>query len=1172
MLKIFRIGIAISIVITVLSSTILFLNPPAGFSSDDPANPEKRKYNPYVAKASDEGEKAIRGFQIDQKFQVQLWAAEPLLAHPVAFAFDEKNRCFVAESFRIQKGVTDNRGHMHWLADDLNSRTVADRVAIHRKDAKDKFSAQYEKESERIRLLEDTTGSGKANRSTVFADNFHRAEDGLAAGILAREGKVYFTCIPDLWVLQDSKNEGVADSQKSLSTGYGIHVAFYGHDLHGLRVGPDGKLYFSIGDRGLNVVNREGKRLFYPDCGAVMRCNQDGSNLEVIHIGLRNPQELAFDDFGNLFTGDNNSDSGDRARIVEIVEGADSGWRIGYQYGTMMHDKSVPQGNRGPWNYEKLWLPATKEQPAYLFPPIANFTDGPSGFTHYPGIGFSNSYNNHFFLCDFRGSPGGSGIWSFELKPKGSSFELFKPTHFIWNVLATDCDFAPDGAFYLSDWINGWGLSGKGRIYQIKPKDPINQQALNEIKELFAKGFSSYSVEELTKFLSHPHQGIRQEAHFALAKKGEESFASLRKILSNRNSDFVMPKIHALWALAINPRLHSEQIQLIVSALDDSDERIQIQAAKSLANLTQYWNGSTILQNQTKIWLPKLIALLKKNDSPRLQEQIALALYKLGTLPYVNPNETEEIKSKIRNSIMEVIRFHDNKDPYIRHACVMALATVNPIPKQDPKKLIEYSSSEKLAIVLAYRKQVQLGTITIQNAAKQLLPFVQETDNVIFDEVIRAIHDLEITPAYPAIRTLTISNRLSKESILRLLNIRFRLGTREDAQAIATQAGNPESSEMVRLLAIQLLIDWEKPVRLDRLTGLAQVIAPRDVSEIKKVVQGVLSRLFQGSVKIQKQSASLCSKLGITEVGPFLYNLVIDPKTPVETRMEGLITLETLKDKKLAEALEIARNSNEPGLRQIARSIRIRSNPKAVIQELRTVLQTGTLLEKQGSLELLRQAKSKESDEILITYLDNLVNNKLMEELQLDVWLATKDTKNPIIQEKRKQLSTKLEAQKNDLTGYRFLLSGGDASKGKNIFLNNPTAQCQRCHKLEGQGGEVGPALNGIAANQKRQYLLESIVFPNKQIAKGFESVTVTTIDGKTISGIIKENSMKVLKLMTADGKLITIPKEDVESSRSANSAMPEDYSQKLSWSEIRDLVEFLTTLKTPWDESKKGH
>ena len=135
-------------------------------------------------------------------------------------------------------------------------------------------------------------------------------EMGTGAGVLSYRGKVYYTCIPDLFELEDANNDGVAEKRKSLHTGYGVRFAFRGHDMHGLIVGPDGRLYYSIGDRGYNIS----PTMHDPASGAVFRCDLDGSNLEVVATGLRNPQELAFDDYGNLFTGDNNSDSGDKAR------------------------------------------------------------------------------------------------------------------------------------------------------------------------------------------------------------------------------------------------------------------------------------------------------------------------------------------------------------------------------------------------------------------------------------------------------------------------------------------------------------------------------------------------------------------------------------------------------------------------------------------------------------------------------------------------------------------------------------------------------------------------------------------------------------------------------------------------------------------------------------------
>ena len=138
-----------------------------------------------------------------------------------------------------------------------------------------------------------------------------------------------------------------------------------------------------MGDRVLENV----------ESGSVLRCNLDGSDLEIVATGLRNPQELAFDDYGNLFTCDNNSDSGDKARWVYVVEGGDSGWRMAYQY----------FADRGPFNREKIWHPPFAGQAAYIVPPVANMADGPSGLVYDPGVGLPEKYRGSFFLVDFRG-------------------------------------------------------------------------------------------------------------------------------------------------------------------------------------------------------------------------------------------------------------------------------------------------------------------------------------------------------------------------------------------------------------------------------------------------------------------------------------------------------------------------------------------------------------------------------------------------------------------------------------------------------------------------------------------------------------------------------------------------------------------------------------------------
>ncbi|KAJ3053094.1 hypothetical protein HK102_011781, partial [Quaeritorhiza haematococci] len=441
----------------------------------------------------------------------------------------------------------------------------------------------------------DRDGDGKADHAQVFAEGFDGPETGIAAGVLTRKGDVYFTSIPELWLLKDADGDGRADERKSLHAGFGVHVGFLGHDLHGLILGPDGRLYFSIGDRGFNVKTPDGRELIALDSGSVLRCDLDGSNLEIFATGLRNPQELAFNDTGDLFTVDNNSDGGDKARFIHLIEGGDSGWRIGYQF-------LEKPNSRGIWNAEKMWTPELEGKPAYQLPPLANFSDGPSGLAIYPGVGLNDGEKGRFYLSDFRGAAATSGVRSFATRPKGASFELVEPKQFLWGLQATDCDFAPDGALYVSDWVKGWGKTGKGRIWRVSDPAAANDPRVAEVKRLLAEGFDTRSNEDLGRLLAHADRRVRQEAQFALADRvksatGAEAFATLQEAARTAEG---YGRLHAIWGLGQvrrasvdDPHLEIQRAQFahfrreaaptLLALLKDPDAEVRAQAAKVLA-------------------------------------------------------------------------------------------------------------------------------------------------------------------------------------------------------------------------------------------------------------------------------------------------------------------------------------------------------------------------------------------------------------------------------------------------------------------------------------------------------------------------------------------------------------------------------------------------------------
>ena len=1084
---------------------------------------EKDPYADRIGRASDDWKKTVQRMQLPAGVKADLWAAEPHVANIVSFAFDEKGRCYVAETFRLHAGVTDNRSHMYWLDDDLACRTVADRIALYKKHLKGKF-ASYARDTDRVRLVEDTTGAGRADKATVFADGFSRAEDGLGSGVLARAGNVYYTNIPDLWLLKDTKGTGHADVKKSLHTGYGVHVSFIGHDMHGLRMGPDGKLYFSIGDRGLHV-EKDGKTLASaPDTGAVLRCNPDGSELEIVATGLRNPQELAFDEFGNLFTGDNNADGGDKARWVYIVEGGDSGWRIGYQY--------MP--GLGPWNSERLWHTQATNTGSYLVPPLDHIANGPSGLTYHPGTSLlPEKYQKHFFLCDFRGSGGGSGVHSFALKPKGAAFELTDRHQFAWGVLATDCDFGPDGGFYISDWVDGWGLTGKGRIWRLHGEPPASSEppasaggGAAETKALLAQGFDKRPTNELVKLLGHKDMRVRQEAQFALADRKE-----INALMSAAREGTGLARLHGIWGIGQIGRNHGPAIQTLLQLARDKDAEVRAQSLKVLGDV--------------KFALaPKVVLQGLKDAEPRVRFYAAIAVGKYGD-------------AKAAPTVVEMLKQNADADPYLRHAGVMALAGLGKDAigqaADDP------SPSVRLAGLLAMRS---LGSPEISR-------FLKDTEPKLVLESARAIYDVPIESALPKLAELTrpgggakaLPKDVQEPVLLRALAAHHRLGDKADAVALAELAASKDYSDKVRVEAVKLLDLWENPPGRDRVTGLWRPIGKRSGEAVADAIRPALAGIMTGPDKVRTEGTKLAAKHGIKEVGPLLRETVADARQPPASRIAALKALESLKDGQLESMATKALEGDDGRLRHEARRVLFaKSDPKENVKTLMVVVEKGpSLAERQGAIRLLGATKHPAAQDALTELLLRIPARKLLPELELDVLDAVRAW--PELAKRLREIEG-LRPNDKSVAAYRDALVGGDAEAGRAIFFDKAEVSCLRCHKVDGVGGEVGPDLSGIGAKQKREYLLESIVNPDKEIAKGYESVVLVLLDGQTKSGIVKSEDAKVVRLMNAEGQLISVAKDQIDERRRGVSAMPADLVQKMNRAELRDLVEFLAGLK----------
>jgi quinoprotein glucose dehydrogenase len=1088
----------------------------AAFAGDQPPDP----YADRVAKANDEWKKTIQRIQLPKgsNLVATKWAAEPHVANMVAFAFDHKGRCYVVETFRLHKGVTDNRGHMYWIDDELACRTVEDRVAMYKKHHGAKFVKEYATEMDRVRLVEDTDGDGVADKSTVFSDGYKDPADGIAAGVLARKGKVWLTNIPSLWLLEDTKGTGRADVKKVLSTGYGVHVAFLGHDMHGLKMGPDGKLYFSIGDRGLNVKT-EGRHLFAPDTGSVLRCNPDGSELEIVASGLRNPQELAFDEFGNLFTGDNNADGGDKARWVHLVEGGDSGWRLGYQYLPAL----------GPWNAERIWHTQPTNTARSVLPPLAHIGNGPSGLTYHPGTSqLPEKYLRHFFLCDFRGNGGGSGVHSFALRPKGASFEVGPVQQFIWSVLATDCDFGPDGGFYVSDWVDGWGLTNKGRIFKVADSIRADDELVVQVKKLLGEGFDHRPVKELATLLDHADMRVRQEAQFALVDKNAAD--ALAKVAAGKGQ--TLPRIHAIWGLGQLGRKDPKQYEPLIPLASDKDTEVRAQALKILGD------------GKVAAALEKVIAGLNDKE-PRVRFFAAMAAGKLG-------------KTDAVPALLEVAKANGDADPYLRHAVTMALAGIN--DKAALQKAADSDSpAVRLTALLAMRRQ----------GNPEVAKFLTDADPTLVLEAARAIYDAPIADALPKLAALSQPGSSVKSYPAevrdpvwqRALAAHYRLGGKDGVAALLAFAGRADAPEKLREEALKMLSAWEKPSGRDRVVGVWRPIPERDGTEVAALLKTGLASIMTGPAGVRGEGAKLAAKHGINEVGPVLRQIVLDVKQPVPVRIETLKALDVMKDKEVRGIAQLLLAGTDPRLRFQALVVSLRGERGAdQVIAMQKVLEKESIYEKQQALAQLAEYKFAFADNAIAAQFDALLAGKLPPEVHLDVLEAARKRKeHPGVGKKLAEYEAKL-AKDDKLAPYKEALVGGDADSGRAVFAKAELS-CVRCHKVNGAGGEVGPELAGVGKKYKRDYLLESLVDPSKQIAKGYDTVVLVLKNGQIKTGVLKSEDAKEVRLMNAEGQMLVVPVVDIDERQRGPSAMPADLVPKMSRHELRDLIEYLSGL-----------
>ncbi|MEW6160874.1 MAG: HEAT repeat domain-containing protein, partial [Verrucomicrobiota bacterium] len=915
-----------------------------------------------------------------------------------------------------------------------------------------------------------------------------------------------------------------------------------GHDLHGLAFGPDGKLYFSIGDRGFSIVSREGRLLAYPDTGAVLRCNPDGTDLEVFCIGLRNPQELAFDAFGNLWTGDNDTAGPDNSRLLYLVEGGDYGWRCSYQH--------MP--GFGPWVQENVWQGGVDG----TLPHAGLPAQGPAGFAYYPGAGMGAEWKGQFLMCDFPG-----GIYSFLVQPAGASFEMTNRKKFLWNCWPTDVEFGPDGALYVSDWVEGWVMPQKGRIYRINQAREAGVIAAADFSKILAQAGSQSTLAQLREWLAHPHMRVRQKAQFELAERAQRelgttparlggSVAILLETAQSGRTQFA--RIHALWGLGqVLEAAHKESIETtprlvlkkIKPLLRDADPEIRAQTVRVFGHA------------RSSDFTRELIRLLQ-DKNPRVQFFAALSLGRLG--------QTSAVPA-----LLSMLRANSGNDPYLTHAAVMGLEGCGDLKTWQGLALDKSPVVRRAGLLVMRRKGLP-----------EIAAFLNDADPGIAVEAARAINDVPIPAALPslaeALNKRVPANGADREAtferwrtnasaqwVRRAINANVRVGTARNAEALALFAADASQPTAWRAEALEALGAWAQPGDLDRVMGLWRPLPARGSADARGALRSGISGLLRdGSMEVSAAAVRCAGRLQIEAAVPALHALFNAPSANASLRAEILKALAALDDPKLGEFVRQGLASSDLVLREHAIQFVEQAALADPAAELGRLLQSESNIQiAQTALEILgRMTNSPSVEKILQTQVERLLAGQSPPELALDILEAVTGRKS--LGEDAKPFNLDVDGSNRNLRVEQALLRGGRAERGEKIFREHPAASCLRCHSIRGEGGTVGPPMDGIGKQKTREYLLESLLTPNKQIAAGYENVVVVLKNGGAIAGLVKRESETELEILSPEDGIIKVAKADVASRQPTLSAMPDDVTKTLTRKEVRDLIEFLAGLK----------
>ncbi len=529
-------------------------------------------------------QQTLRGLKAADGLEVTLWASEPDVINPTNIDVDARGRLWVTEGVNYRRTL--------WGKPDIR------------------------KNGDRIVILEDTDGDGKADKVKVFAQDPSLRSP---LGIAVLGDKVIVSQSPDVIVYTKDDQDRILKKEVLLTGWRGVD---HDHGVHAVVFGPDGRYYLNNGDPGFDITDKSGKHLvsaksgpYYAGCS--LRVNPDGTDLTVLGHNFRNPYELALDSFGNIWQTDNDDDGNAWVRVNYVMEGGNFGyWGPGARK----------------WHEDK-GSHFHSELPGVV-PNVARTGAGaPCGLLVYEGKLLPQKYRGQLIHAEagkrlintYYPSPNGAG-YSIKIEDTVTAQDTwFRPS---------DVCVAPDGAIFISDWYDP-GVGGhlmedttRGRIYRLAPAGYKTNLPRLDLQ----------SAEGLAAALGSPAQSVRYLAYSKLKEQGAAALPALELLV--RQNDPI-ERARALWLLGGIP----QGTHYLDEALKDSDPNFRILAIR----IFRLYGADPVVVTRP----------LLHDPSQQVRREIAVALQ------YADSDAALD-------SLLELCRQYDGKDRWYLEALGIA--------------------------------------------------------------------------------------------------------------------------------------------------------------------------------------------------------------------------------------------------------------------------------------------------------------------------------------------------------------------------------------------------------------------------------------------------------------------------------------------------------------------